>query len=58
VVTPTARPSARRTVNGSIPPVAWRASFSLMSARIVSGEGTEVYQSSHSRPSDAAATSS
>ena len=53
---PTTAPvSVRRTVNGS---VVGSASLPAMSARIVSGDGTDVYQSSQSRPSDAAATSS
>src|SRR3954454_11288183 len=59
VVSPTTVPSAtRRTTNGSIVLVSWRASRFAMSAAMVSGDGTEVYQSSHSRPSDAAVTSS
>src|SRR3954453_12236828 len=39
-------------------PAACRRSRAAMSSAISAGEGTEVYQSSHSRPSDAAVTSS
>ena len=54
---PTTAPvSVRRTVNGSVVGLGELAVD--VGRACVSGEGTEVYQSSHSRPSDAAATRS
>src|SRR4051812_14508518 len=54
----TAPVSARRTVKGTSVPSAHAASRRATSSAIASGVGTDVYQSSHSRPSLAAAASS